>query len=61
MLFLDVLVFTVHATPQYCVVYDNKELVTTFETEEPALAYCECGEELTVVYGDVFSVLKSLA
>ena len=54
-------VFYVQAQPQYCVVFDNKELVTTYDTEEEALAFCDCDSELKVVYNDVFSVLKTLA
>lgn len=61
MLFLDVLVFFVTTENQYHVVYNNSELVTSFDTESQANAYADVDPEFTVVYGELFSVLEDLA
>ena len=61
MLFLDVLVFFVTTQNQYHVVYNNRELVTSFDTETQAKAYADVDPEFTVVYGELFSVLEDLA
>lgn len=53
--------FTVTSQSLYCVTYADRELVTTFDSRERAESYAALDPELSVVYGDVFDVLKSLA
>ena len=53
--------FYVSTPNQYHVVCSGTELVTSFDTEEEALAYADVDPELTVVYGEYFDVLKTLA
>ena len=61
MLFLDLPVFYVSTSNEYHVVCSGTSLVTSFDTEEEALAYADVDPELTVVYGEYFDVLKTLA
>ena len=53
--------FTVTSENVYCVTYADRELVTTFDRREEAEAYADVDPEFSVVYGDVFDVLASLA
>ena len=61
MSFAVLAVFFVETENQYHVVYNNRELVTSFDTEREAQAYADVDPEFTVVYGELFSVFKDLA
>ncbi len=61
MLFLDLPVFYVSTSNQYHVVhFQDKEVVTSFDTEQEAHNYVDCAPGCTVVYGEFFEVLKTL-